>query len=134
FSENSTEQTRIVLLNKSDLPEHPDWRNVEALRICCISEDGLRGLEDAIIAKISEKHLRPESGVSRNARHRDCLRRALTSCDLAAGTVETAFAPEYIAVDLRAALRALDEITGAARREEIGDALVAQLCTRQRIS
>jgi tRNA modification GTPase len=128
FSENSTEQTQIVLLNKSDLPEHADWRNVDALRICCISQDGLRGLEDAIIEKISEKHLRPESGVAINTRHRDCLRRALTSCDLVAGTMEAAFAPEYMAVDLRAALQALDEITGAANAEEIRDALFAQFC------
>jgi tRNA modification GTPase len=128
FRENSTEQTRITLLNKSDLPEHPDWRNVDALRICCISADGLRGLEDAIIERISEKHLRPESGVAINARHRDCLRRALASCDLAAGTMEAAFTPEYMAVDLRAALQALDEITGAADREEIRDALFAQFC------
>jgi tRNA modification GTPase len=128
FSENSTEQTRIVLLNKSDLPEHADWRNVDALRICCLSEDGLRGLEDAIVQKISERHLRPESSVAINARHRDCLRRALNSCDLATGTMESAFAPEYVAVDLHAALLALDEITGAANAEEIRDALFAQFC------
>jgi len=128
FTENSTEQTRLVLLNKSDLPEHRDWQNADALRICCLSADGLGGLEEAILAKISEKHLRPESGVAINARHRDCLRRALASCDLAAGTMEGALAPEYIAVDLRAALRALDEITGAANAEEIRDALFAQFC------
>jgi tRNA modification GTPase len=128
FSENSTEQTKIVLLNKSDLHEHPDWRNIDALRICCLSQDGLRGLEDAIIGKISEKHLRPESGVAINTRHRDCLWRALTSCDLAAGTMEAAFAPEYMAVDLRAALQAVDEITGAANAEEIRDALFAHFC------
>jgi tRNA modification GTPase len=128
FSANSTEQTRIVLLNKSDLPEHADWKNTDALRICCLSSDGLKGLEETIFAKISEKHLRPESGVAINARHRDCLRRALTACDLAAGTMESAFAPEYVAVDLRAALSALDEITGAANAEEIRDALFAQFC------
>jgi tRNA modification GTPase len=128
FTENSTEQERLVLLNKSDLPEHPDWESLDALRICCLSDNGLRGLEDAIVAKISEKHLRPESGVAINARHRDCLRRALTSCDLAAGTMEAAVAPEYVAVDLRATLRALDEITGAANAEEVRDALFAQFC------
>ena len=128
FTENSTEQPRLVLLNKSDLAEHADWQNVDALRICCLSADGLRGLEEAILEKISEKHLRPESGVAINTRHRDCLRRALTSCDLAAGTMESALAPEYVAVDLRAALRALDEITGAANAEEIRDALFAQFC------
>jgi tRNA modification GTPase len=128
FSENSTEQIRIVLLNKNDLPEHSDWRNVDALRICCLSSNGLQGLEEAILGKISEKHLRPESGVAINTRHRDCLRRALTSCDLAAGTMAAAFAPEYMAVDLRGALRALDEITGASNTEEIRDALFAQFC------
>jgi tRNA modification GTPase len=128
FSENSTEQIRLVLLNKSDLAEHPDWQTVNALRICCLSPEGLRGLEEAIIAKISEKHLRPESGVAINARHRDCLRRALASCDLVAGTMESALASEYVVVDLRSALRALDEITGAANAEEIRDALFAQFC------
>jgi tRNA modification GTPase len=128
FTGNSTEQTRLVLLNKSDLPEHPDWATTDALRICCLSSDGLRGLEETIVAKISEKHLRAESGVAINARHRDCLRRALSSCDLAAGTMEAALAPEYITVDLRAALRALDEITGAANAEEIRDAVFAEFC------
>ena len=128
FEGTSSEQIRLVLLNKSDLPEHPDWAQIDALRICCLSVDGLRGLEEAIVAKISEKHLRPESGLAINARHHDCLRRALSSCDLAAGTMEAALAPEYVSVDLRAALRALDEITGAANAEEIRDALFAQFC------
>jgi tRNA modification GTPase len=128
FAETTPDQNRLVLLNKNDLPEHPDWRKVEALRICCLSNNGLEGLEEAILNQISEKHLRPESGVSINARHRDCLRRTLASCDLAVGTMETGFAPEYMAVDLRDALRALDEITGAAGVEEIRDALFAQFC------
>jgi tRNA modification GTPase len=128
FATNSTEQTQIVLLNKSDLPEHPDWTNVHALRICCLSSDGLKGLEEGIVARISEKNLRPESGVAINTRHRDYLRRALSACDLAAGTMASAFAPEYVVVDLRDALRALDEITGGANAEEIRDALFAQFC------
>jgi tRNA modification GTPase len=98
------------------------------LRICCLSDDGLHGLEEAILEKISQKHLRPESGVAINTRHRDCLRCALSSCDLAAGTMQSALAPEYVAVDLRDALRALDEITGAVDAEEIRDALFAQFC------
>ena len=128
FTTNSTEQIQITLLNKSDLPEHPDWKNADGLRICCVSSDGLKGLEEEIIASISEKHLRPESGVAINTRHRDCLRRALSACDLAAGTMESAVAPEYVVVDLRDALRGLDEITGAADAEEVRDVLFAQFC------
>jgi tRNA modification GTPase len=128
FTTNSTEQIEIVLLNKSDLPEHSDWAGVDALRICCLSSDGLKDLEEAIVSRISERHLRFESGVAINTRHRDCLRRALMAYDLATGTMESAFAPEYVVVDLRDALRALDEITGAANAEEIRDALFAQFC------
>jgi tRNA modification GTPase len=128
FNHNSPEQIRIVLLNKSDLPEHHDWQEVEALRICCLSEDGLRGLEDAIVEKVSGQHLRPESGVAINTRHRDSLRRALESCELAAGTMENGLASEYMALDLRAALGALDEITGEANAEEIRDSIFAQFC------
>jgi tRNA modification GTPase len=127
--ENSGDDARrILLLNKSDLPEHPDWRHSNALRICCLSADGFVGLEDAIVDRLSEQHLRPESGVAINARHHVCLRRALASCDLARGTLENALAPEYVTVDLRPVLAALDEITGAANAEEIRDSLFAQFC------
>jgi tRNA modification GTPase len=128
FDNSPTDRIRIVLLNKSDLAEHPDWREVDALRICCLSEDGLEGLEETIVGKISERHMRPESGVAINRRHRDCLRRALESCELAGATMENRLAPEYLAVDLRAALRTLDEITGHANVEEIRDSIFAQFC------
>ena len=128
FDDGPPDRTRMVLLNKSDLVEHPDWQSVEALRICCLTENGLHGLEEAIVARIAEQHLRPESGVAINARHRDCLKRALESSDLAAGTMANGLAPEYLAVDLRAALRALDEITGEANAEEIRDSIFAQFC------
>lgn len=128
FNHTPPDRIRIVLLNKSDLAEHPDWREVEALRICCLSENGLHGLEEAIVEKISDQHLRAENGVAINTRHSDCLRRALESCDLAVGTMGNGLAPEYVAVDLRAALRALDEITGEADAEEIRDSIFAQFC------
>jgi tRNA modification GTPase len=128
FEHSPPERTRIVLLNKSDLAEHPDWREVNALRICCLSENGLNGLEDAIIERICGQHLRPENGVAINTRHRDCLRRVLESCELADTTMANGLAPEYMAVDLRAALRALDEITGQADGEEIRDSIFAQFC------
>jgi tRNA modification GTPase len=128
FQEKPTGQIEIVLLNKSDLPEHSDWKNHDALRISCLEEDGLRGLEEAILAEISQQHLRPENALAINARHRDCLRRALDSCELARATMSEGLAPEYIAVDLRAALRAVGEITGEENVEEVLDSLFAQFC------
>jgi tRNA modification GTPase len=128
FNQRSTDQIELVLLNKSDLPEHPDWKNHDVLRICCLEKNGLHGLEEAILARISENHLRPESALAINTRHRDCLRRALDSCELAHATMKAGVAPEYMAVDLRAALRAVGEITGAENMGEILDSLFAQFC------
>jgi tRNA modification GTPase len=88
----------------------------------------LNGLEDAIVEKVSAHHIQPESGLAINARHRDCLRRALVSFDAAKRTLGGSFGPEYVAVDLQAGLRALDEITGAADAEEIRDSIFAQFC------
>ncbi len=78
-----------------------------------------------------EKHLRPENSLAINARHRDCLRRALDSCELAHGTMEAGLAPEYMAVDLRAALRAVGEITGVENAEEILDSAFRAVLHRQ---
>jgi tRNA modification GTPase len=128
FRDNPTEQIELVLLNKSDLPEHPDWRDHDALRICCVKENGLDGLEEAIVTRISQHHLRPENALAINARHRDCLRRALESCELAGTTMNNGLSPEYLAVDLRAAWRAIGEITGEENAEEIRDSLFAQFC------
>ena len=128
FDGAETAQIQLLLLNKSDLPEHPDWKAFDALRISCLSESGLDGLEKAILENIARYHLRPENGVAINTRHRDCLRRALASCDLAAGTLKGGLGPEYAAVDLQAGLRALDEITGDANAEEIRDSIFAQFC------
>src|SRR5205814_6770160 len=83
FESPTPDVATLLLLNKNDLPPHEDWKNCEALRISCVAEKGLAGLEDAILAKVSEKRWDVPSAVAINARHRDCLRRALAACDAA---------------------------------------------------
>jgi tRNA modification GTPase len=121
-------RAEIVILNKSDLPEHCDWKGVEALRISCLTGEGLSQLEKEILARITEENLRPESMVAINARHRDCLRRALESCNLARQALRQGTAPEYVAVDLKDALRALAEVIGAVDVEQILDSVFSQFC------
>lgn len=120
--------TEILLLNKSDLAEHPDWAGFEALRISCVDEESLTGLEELILTRLGEHHLRAENSVAINARHRDCLRRALAACDRAAATFDANYSVEYAAVDLRAALDAATEVIDAASDDPILDSLFAQFC------
>lgn len=124
-SENGAE---ILILNKSDLPEHRDWQTIDALRISCLTGEGFSRLEKEILARITKENLRSESMVAINARHRDCLRRALESCDRAQQALTQCMAPEYVAVDLKDALRALGEIIGAVDVEQILDCVFGQFC------
>lgn len=128
FEARPGEAPELLLLNKCDLPEHPDWVRSEALRISCTSENDLAGLEDAILARVSAQRWDVPSAVAINARHRDCLRRALAACDLARGAFVENLAPELVAVDLRGALHAVGEVVGHADMEKILDALFATFC------
>ncbi len=122
------ERPELLLLNKSDLPAHSDWAGCDGLRISCTADDGLAGLEEALLARVNAQRWDGSSAIAINARHRDCLRRALQACDTARGALEENLPPELIAVDLRGALQAVGEVVGQADMEQILDALFASFC------
>jgi tRNA modification GTPase len=128
FETRSANGADLVVLNKSDLPEHKDWTTVNAPRISCATGEGLPDLEQAILTRVAKENLQPESAVAINARHRDCLRRALEACDRAHVAMNSALGPECIAVDLNDALRAVGEVLGAVDVEQILDSVFSQFC------
>jgi len=128
FRGQNPKRNEIVLLNKSDLVEHHDWKKVDALRISCVTGEGLPDVENEILSRITRQNLRAESAVAINTRHRDCLRRALESCERARAAMSNGLAPEYVAVDLNGALRAVGEVIGAVGVEQILDSVFNQFC------
>src|SRR5438034_4566418 len=102
-----SDPNEIIVLNKSDLPEDNDWKNFAALRISCITGEGLPELQKEILTRIRQQNLRPESIVAINTRHHDCLRRALESCDVARAALCQGLSSEYVAVDLDKTLYAV---------------------------
>jgi tRNA modification GTPase len=128
FEERIRDLNEIVVLNKSDLPEDNDWKDFHALRISCLTGEGLAELKKEILARIATQNLKPESTLAINARHRDCLRRALESCDRAATALGEGLSPEYAAIDLNEALRAVGEVIGAVDVERILDSVFSQFC------
>jgi tRNA modification GTPase len=63
-----------------------------------------------------------------NARHRDCLRRALESCDLAAEAQTQGLSAEYVVSHLNEGLRAVGEVIGVVDVEQILDSVFNQFC------
>src|SRR5216117_3431985 len=128
FNGQADDLNEIVVSNKNDLPEDADWKNFGALRISCLTGEGLPQLQKEILTRIRQQNLRPESAIAINTRHRDCLRRALESCDRARTALREGLSPEYVAVDLDQALRALGEVIGLVDVEQILDSLFSQFC------
>jgi tRNA modification GTPase len=118
----------IVILNKSDLPEHEDWKNNDALRISCITGEGFTELQEALVSKITHGNLHSENVLAINARHRECLRRALECCNRARESIQNSVAPEYLAVDVNGALHAVGEVIGSVDVEQILDSVFGQFC------
>ncbi len=128
FNGRAGEPNEILVLNKSDLPEDSDWKDFPALRISCVTGDGVLDLQREILARIRQQNLRPENPVAINTRHRDCLRRALESCDRAQSAVGEGLSTEYVAVDLDQALRSVGEVIGVVDVEQILDSVFSQFC------
>jgi len=129
FQISDGEKNTLLVLNKSDLGEHPDWHGVEAVRISCRENAGLTQLEDAIIARITGGHAAQRDwSVAINARHQACLARALDSTHAARRALDDRLSPEFIAEELRATLTAVGAVVGQADTEEILGKIFATFC------
>lgn len=126
FETQSPNGSDLVVINKSDLPEHLDWKQSSALRISCLTGDGIAQLQEQVLARVTHGNLRPENAIAINTRHRDCLRRAVDACDRANSAMGSG--SELAAVDLNDALRALGEILGMIDVEQILDSVFSQFC------
>ncbi len=118
----------LLILNKSDLPEHPDWSSTGAIRISCKTGAGLPKLADDIYRRIGGAKLIAESPLAINARHREQLRRASDAIARALAAIGAGATPEMFAIDLQDAQRAIDELLGGGDEEAVRDAIFSQFC------
>ena len=119
----------LLVLNKSDLGEHANWRGVGAVRISCLKNAGLTALEDAIIARITGgQAAHRDWSVAINARHHACLAKALAYSHAAHQAMADGLSPEFVAEELRGALDAVGEVVGKADSEEILGKIFSTFC------
>ena len=124
------EASRILVLNKTDLPQHPDWKGINAVHFSCIANQGYAELEQAIKNVFASKIHTGEGDplASINLRHRDALRRCTDSLEQARLSLEARESPEFTALELRESLASLGEITGQIDTEEILGAIFSTFC------
>lgn len=120
----------LLILNKTDLEEHPSWGTVDAVRISCVSQKGVTELESAIVEKLNKSIglSDVENDVSINARHQECLNRSLLFLKAAEKAFAGHLPPEFVAEELRAALEAAGEVVGRSDTEDLLGRIFGTFC------
>jgi tRNA modification GTPase len=125
--------TRVIVINKSDLPAAWDEASLEdggapRIAVSVKTGAGLESLRHAIFtALVGEERLRDEPGLS-NVRHIELLRLAREALQRASASAAVGTPEEMVITDLRDALDALDEITGKRSSEDVLQAIFARFC------
>lgn len=129
-----TERPFIVVVTKADLPSHESVPSVPAAygHISISSKSGLNidKLRNMIFAYFMRdiSVLADDKMAISNIRHRDVLARALSSIQLFEDRFASGFPPELLSVDLREALSAIGEITGATTPDDVLDQIFSNFC------
>jgi tRNA modification GTPase len=121
---------RIIVRNKSDLPRRLELpAELAPIDVCCVSDDGIEALKDAIKEKVWAGEIAAEMLETMiNSRHEDALRRGRLGIERAASALEDGLGLELAALDLRIAANAIGEIVGKTTTEDLLDAIFSQFC------
>lgn len=122
--------SRLVrLVNKADLPMHADWAKSGAPHYSCRDENDRDRIAAALYeAIVSGGVFDPADLVAINARHQRCLERAVEALNAAKIGLGAGESPEFVAMDLRAALSAVGDVIGAVDPDEILGEIFSQFC------
>ena len=120
----------LHVLNKVDLGEHSGWATTEAVRVSCLTGEGMEALEEAIVDTLQAGLGPADAGdeVAINARHQDCVRRSLAFLRAAEEALAGGIPPEFIAEELRASLGALGEVVGRTDNEDLLGRIFSSFC------
>ncbi len=115
----------ILVFNKSDLA--PSSTEPGDHSISCVTGDGIDALVDLLVARVAPTQS-SESLAAINARHQACLTRADDALAAATTALRADVEPEFISLDLRAALDAVGEIVGRIDSEDILGKIFSSFC------
>jgi tRNA modification GTPase len=120
----------LLVLNKSDLGEHPSWAGTAAVRLSCQTGSGFDALSQAIHDSLHFGDVDwGEQAIAINARHQASLVLARNALTAALDLLEDPSAdPELAAIDLREALDALGEIPGRVDTEDLLGVIFSRFC------
>ena len=126
----------VVIANKLDLDHQLELEQIKEIlpqapivKTAAIANQGINELEDAISELVySGKISAQEETVVSSLRHKKALERAKENVSDVKETLNQGLPNDFLTIDLRAALEAVNEITGDAIGEDIVDQIFADFC------
>ena len=116
----------LLVGNKADLV---DDAVDDAIAVSALTGEGIPRLRELILETIAPKGaFEQETGFITSLRHEQLLRESATYLEKAAGAVESAIPHEMLLLDLYAALRPIDAITGATTADDILNRIFSTFC------
>ncbi len=122
------EQGRFLLAaNKSDLPCRAEVEN--AIAVSALIGEGIPSLRSAVIQTLAPRGmLEQEGGFITSLRHEQLLKESREALEQARRATENGIPHEMLLLDLYAALRPIDAITGATTADDILNRIFSTFC------
>ena len=127
-----SQRAAIVIENKTDIAipqfEVPP-STLRRIRVSALTSAGIPELRAEIMRHLGGDNAEGrETGFLTNARHQSLVRDSLSALEGAAAAVQNQIPHEMVLLDLYAALRPLDEITGATSNDDILNLIFSRFC------
>jgi tRNA modification GTPase len=118
----------LLVANKCDLPRAQPAPE-GAIPVSALTGEGIDGLRDSILRSVApDGWLAQDTGFITSIRHEQLLRESADWLEKARGAVETGTHHEMLLLDLYAALRAIDGVTGATTADDILNRIFSTFC------
>lgn len=124
----------LLIANKLDLLSEQDQKELtkglgkQGLLLSAKEQGGIEELKEQLYQSVIGGELQLEDGLVSNARHYEALRSAQDSLQSVLEGLDWGQTGDFLAMDIRHALRALGEITGKVDVEDLLDSIFSNFC------
>ena len=126
----------LVVLNKIDISSEDlvkgnesNFQDRQKARVSALKEEGIEELKEIIVScALTLKKDQTEGVILSSLRHKDALTRAKKSISLAKDSLHKNLSPEFVALDLKAALDGVGEVIGKTVTDDILNRIFSEFC------
>ena len=124
---------RIVVANKSDLVNEDkvsefNNSNINLISISAKEKDSIESLKEKLLKEIKLDEIDENQSIVTNARHYDALKNSFKAIEKVEQGLQNQITGDFLAMDIRATLDHLGEITGNVTNDELLGNIFANFC------